>query len=325
MILLALALLAAALWETPQRLVPLADGRKINLYCTGQGGPTVILEAGFGATTWSWSKVQPMIAATNRVCSYDRAGMGFSDTGPMPRDGRAVIADLAAVLKAAKVAPPYVLVGHSAGGMTMRLFADAYPRSVVGMVLIDPSIEGQFDEQDEAVGARVAMMQRCGAAAAAHALPSTEPQLVRCTPVLPTTLSPAMTRQLQAATLDPGHWQTEASEYAAIAGANTDELRAGRQDYGDLPIIVLTSGVSADADPRWQARHAALAARSTRGAQRTVAGASHNIMKDAPQAVVDAIAEVARWSFGRTRFLTAYGRHATPGATRCPATPSIQA
>ncbi len=295
MILLAVALLAgAAPWETPQRLVPLADGRKINLYCTGQGAPTVILEAGFGATTWTWSKVQPMIAATNRVCSYDRAGMGFSDAGPMPRDGRAVVADLAAVLKTAKVAPPYVLVGHSAGAMTMRLFADAYPRSVAGMVLVDPSIEGQFDEQDDMVAARVAVYQRCAAAALAHALPSTDPKLARCTPALSPSLSPAMAKVLQAAALDPGHWQTQASEYAAIAGANTDALRAGRQDYGDLPIIVLTAGLSADADPRWEARHAALAARSTRGAQRTVAGASHNIMKDAPQAVVDAIVEVSR-------------------------------
>ena len=298
MILLAVALLAgAAPWETPQRLVPLADGRKINLYCTGAaspGRPTVILEAGFGATTWTWAGVQPMIAKTQRVCSYDRAGMGFSDTGPMPRTGRAVVADLAAVLKAAKVAPPYVLVGHSAGAMTMRLFADAYPRAVAGLVLIDPSIEGQFDEQDEAVTARVAMMQRCAAAALAHTLPSTDPKLARCTPSLSPLVSPAMAKVLQAAMLDPGHWQTEASEYAAIAGANTDDLRAGRQDYGDLPLIVLTSGVGATADPRWEARHAALAARSTRGSQRTVAGASHNIMKDAPQTILAAIAEASR-------------------------------
>ena len=299
MMLLALAMVAgAAPWEVPQRLVPLADGRKINIYCTGQAStpdsPTVILESGYAATTWSWSRVQPMIAKTNRVCSYDRAGMGFSDTGPMPRNGRAVIADLAGALKAAKAAPPYVLVGHSAGGMTMRMFADAHPRDVVGMVLVDPSVEGQFDEHDAMVTARVAVMERCGAAATAHALPSTDPKLARCTPPASAGVSPAMAAVLQKAELDPGHWQTQASEYAAIAGANTDDLRAGRQDYGTLPIIVLTSGIGAAADPRLETRHAALAARSSRGAQRTVAGASHNIMKDAPQAVLEAIAEVSR-------------------------------
>ena len=100
-ILLAAALVAAAAapWEVPQRSVAIPGGRHLNLYCTGRGGPTVLLEAGFGATTWAWAKVQPLIAKTNRVCSYDRAGMGFSPAGPMPRDGTAIVADLDALVK----------------------------------------------------------------------------------------------------------------------------------------------------------------------------------------------------------------------------------
>jgi len=294
MILLAAAVLAAAPWEVPQQLVALPDGRRINLYCTGAGGPTVVLEAGFAATSWAWSTVQPLIARRHRVCSYDRAGMGFSDPGPLPRDARAIVADLAATLKAARVAPPYLLVGHSAGAMTMRLYADASPGDVAGLVLVDPSIEGQFDEQGAAVAARVAQYERCAAAATAQALPSADPALARCTPALPPTLSPAMTRVLQAARLTPGYWQTQASEYAAIAGVNADLLSEGRQFYGDLPLIVLTAGVSATADPRWEARHAALAARSSRGVQRTIAGASHNLMRDAPSAVAAAVEETER-------------------------------
>ena len=295
MILLAAALVAAAAapWEVPQRSVAIPGGRHLNLYCTGSGGPIVLLEAGFGATTWAWAKVQPLIAKTNRVCSYDRAGMGFSPAGPMPRDGTAIVADLDALVKAAQLAPPYILVGHSAGGMTMRLFADARPRDIAGMVLVDPSVEGQFDGQDEAVAVRVARYEACAVAAEANALPSTEPGLRHCSTPLPPTLAPRLAALLTAARLRPGWWRTQGSEYAAIAGANSEALRRGRQSYGDLPLVVLTSGLSADAMPGWAVAHEALAARSTRGVQCVVKGASHNIMADAPAMVAAAVAAVA--------------------------------
>ncbi len=295
MILLAAALLAAAApWQEPQQTVAIPGGRQLNLYCTGRGGPTVLLEAGFGATTWAWAKVQPLIAKTNRVCSYDRAGMGFSPAGPMPRDGAAIVADLTALVAAAKLAPPYILVGHSAGGMTMRLFADTRPRDIAGMVLAEPSVEGQFDGQDEAVAVRVARYEACAVAAEAGALPSTEPGLRHCSAPLPPTLSPRMAALITAARLRSGWWRTQASEYAAIAGANTEALRHGRQSYGDLPLVVLTAGKSADAMPGWMAAHAALAARSTRGVPCVVVSAGHNIMADAPEAVAAAVAAVAR-------------------------------
>lgn len=295
MILLAAALLAAAApWEVPQRAVPIPGGRHLNLYCTGHGGPTVLLESGFGATTWAWAKVQPLIARTNRVCSYDRAGMGFSPAGPMPRDGTAIVADLNALVKAARLAPPYVLVGHSAGGLTMRLFADAHPGDIAGMVLVDPSLEGQFDGQAADVAARVARYEACAVAAEAHALPSTEPGLRHCSPPLPPALSPGMVAQIAAARLRPGWWRTQASEYAAIGTANSAAVRAGRQSYGDLPLIVLTAGQTAAAAPEWASRHAALAARSTRGVQCTVAGSPHVIMNFAPTVVAAAVTAVAR-------------------------------
>lgn len=293
MILLAAALLAAAApWEVPQRAVPIGNGRHLNLYCTGHGGPTVLLEAGFGATTWTWAKVQPLIARTNRVCSYDRAGMGFSPPGPMPRDATAIVRDLGALVQAAHLAPPYILVAHSAGGITMRLFADTRPRDIAGMVLLDPSIEGQFAGQEAAVAVRVARYEACAVAAEAHALPSTEPGLRHCSTPLPPTLSPRLAAQLTAARLSPGWWRTQASEYAGIAGPNSDALRHGRQDYVDMPLIVLTAGQNAAALPGWAAAHVALAARSTRGVQCVVAGSSHNIMTDAPQIVAAAVAAV---------------------------------
>ena len=281
---------AVAFWEVPQRLVRLPGGRRLNLYCTGKGTPTVILEAGFNATMWSWAKVQPLIARTNRVCSYDRAGLGFSAPGPMPRDGRSVVADLRALLRAAKIAPPYILIGHSAGAMTVRLFADPRFANVAGLVLVDPSVEGQFDGQEAAVAARVAADERCAALAAKRRLPS--PDAPRCSPSLQG-LTPRFTKVLGATHARPSHWRTLASEYASIAGVNTAALRATRANHGDLPLIVLTAGQTAAQSPGWEDAHRMLAARSTRGLQRTVTGASHNIMRDTPEAVVAAVAEVA--------------------------------
>lgn len=283
---------AVAYWEVPQRLVRLPDRRRLNLYCIGKGTPTVILEAGFAATMWSWAPVQRRIARTNRVCSYDRAGLGFSDPGPSPRDGRAIVADLRALLRAADLTPPYILVGHSAGALTMRLFADPRFSNVAGLVLIDPSVEGQFDGQDAAVAARVAADERCAALAEKRALPSADPRDARCTRS-PAGVSARFAKVLTAADLNPAHWRTLASEYAAIAGANSRALRETRTSHGDMPLIVLTAGQTAAGVPGWEAAHRELAARSTNGTQRTLPGASHNVMKDAPDAVVAAVAEVA--------------------------------
>ena len=176
----------------------------------------------------------------------------------------------------------------------MRLFADVHPREVAGMVLVDPSIEGQFAGQEAAVAAKVARYEVCAVAAEAGQLPSTEPGLAHCSFKPRATLSARMNAALQAKTLQVGYWRTMASEYASIAGATSDELRRGRQTYGDLPLIVLTAGQTAASAPGWAAAHSALAARSTRGQQRTITSASHNLMNDDLQAVVDAIAEVAR-------------------------------
>jgi pimeloyl-ACP methyl ester carboxylesterase len=116
----------------------------MNIYCIGRGSPTVILDAGAGYTTWTWRKVQPQIAKRTKVCSYDRAGMGFSDGAPLPRDANATVNDLHALLHRANIQPPYVLVGHSIAGLYEPLFADRYPHEVVGMVLVDPSFPYQY-------------------------------------------------------------------------------------------------------------------------------------------------------------------------------------
>src|SRR5208282_6371434 len=114
-------------------------GYKMHIDCLGQGTPTVILDSGLGDSYISWHKVQPGIAKFTRVCSYDRAGLGYSDSSSEPRTSKLIAEELHALLHAGNVAPPYVLVGHSMGGYDVRLYASLHHDEVVGMVLVDAS------------------------------------------------------------------------------------------------------------------------------------------------------------------------------------------
>lgn len=120
-------------------------GRSLNLLVGGEGSPAVLFEGGFGAGIASWSTVQREIAALVQTVSYDRAGLGQSEMGPKPRSAKQIAVELRTALQKLGIKPPYVLVGHSLGGVFVRVFADMYPKEVAGMVLIDPSQEG-FDD-----------------------------------------------------------------------------------------------------------------------------------------------------------------------------------
>jgi pimeloyl-ACP methyl ester carboxylesterase len=125
------------------RLVDIGGGRSLYLNCVGSGSPTVILEAGFGGTTNNWSAVQDPLGRTTRTCAYDRAGLGNSLPIPGVHDAGHEIADLQSLLQRAKVAPPYVLVGHSYGGLLARLYARAHPQETAGIVLVDAMVRDQ--------------------------------------------------------------------------------------------------------------------------------------------------------------------------------------
>jgi pimeloyl-ACP methyl ester carboxylesterase len=120
-------------------------GHQLHLLVAGNGKPTVVLESGLGDTSESWAKVQPEAAKFARVVAYDRAGLGQSETGPKPRTARQIAAELHTALKNAGLAPPFVLVGHSAGGLYIRVFADMYPDEVAGMVFVDSTPEDFFE------------------------------------------------------------------------------------------------------------------------------------------------------------------------------------
>lgn len=125
------------LYASPGQMLPAGDGARLNFYCQGTGSPTVVFESGWGDWAPAWAVVQPRIAQFTRACSYDRAGIGFSDPGPQPRTSARIATELHDALHAAGIPGPYVLVASAFGGDDVRAFADLYMEDVAGMVLVD--------------------------------------------------------------------------------------------------------------------------------------------------------------------------------------------
>jgi pimeloyl-ACP methyl ester carboxylesterase len=148
------------IYPPPGRWVDLGTHR-LHLLESGSGSPTILLEAGLMSTVLSWSELQRELAGSFRVVSYDRAGLGWSDLGQMPRTADQIADELYALLQKAHIPSPYVLVGHSFGGLTMPLFAARYPQEVAGMVLIDPVAPAEWNPPSEhdrklvSIGAKV--------------------------------------------------------------------------------------------------------------------------------------------------------------------------
>src|SRR5215207_6502502 len=126
-------------------------GYSLHINCVGQGSPTVLLDAGSGLFSAQWVRVQREVSGTTRVCAYDRAGMGWSEMGPDPRDARQITGELHTLLGKAGIEGPYVLAGHSFGGMYMQTYAARYPDEVAGVALVDsPTEPDQFSQRSEA-------------------------------------------------------------------------------------------------------------------------------------------------------------------------------
>lgn len=123
-------------YPPPGKLVDVG-GYKLHIHTTGKGGPTVVLDSGLRCSSLDWVLVQPEIAKFTQVCSYDRAGSGWSEESPLPRTSENIIDELHTLLKNARLAPPYIIVGHSFGGMNARLYASKYPDEVLGLILVD--------------------------------------------------------------------------------------------------------------------------------------------------------------------------------------------
>ena len=292
----------------PGKLARLPNGRRLNFRCSGSGAPTVLLETGFGGDSLAWFKIQPTLAMRYRVCAYDRAGAGFSDPAPPPRDGAAVARDLDQGLRAARIGGPFVIVGHSSGGLYARVFTDLRPKDVVGMVLVDPSIAYQDRRLAERFGPGAGSVQSlidrasaCRDAAQAGTLPSDNPALKACVPKPGADAGLNAARTAQA--LQPGKWIDQISELETLWRATSDEVDNGRAGYGSMPLIVLTADGSYAGSPPsvrpaldafWSGAHRQIAALSTRGREETVAHTSHMMIFDRPDAIIAAVDDVAR-------------------------------
>lgn len=296
-------------YAKPQRLVALGDGRRLNLYCTGIGTPTVLLEGGWTVTTLWWRTIQSRVSLTTRVCSYDRSGYGFSDPGPLPRSAAPIAADLRALLKAANVAGPYLIVAHSLGALDGRIFADQQPKAVKGMLLIDPTVPHQVERMGAASASYAADMARLIGAVAkcSHGIlegtiaPDT-PQGRACIDPPSKGLSVPINTSHRAKQMTPGYQRTALSELESLA-RSSQEVETSRRSYGAMPLIVMTAGKANDnpdlakeeqmkLDAAWWQLHEEIVSLSTRGSHVLIPNASHFIPKDNPDAVVAAIVEL---------------------------------
>ena len=140
-----------ALFPVPGKLYPV-DGFNMHLYCTGAGAPTVILEAGLGDDSRIWGKVQPELSKVTQVCSYDRAGLGWSDPRPGLRDSDSIADQLHGLLAAARITGPIVLMGHSIAGLHMRAYVSQYPQGIAGVIFVDGATPDEIQAMHEFTG-----------------------------------------------------------------------------------------------------------------------------------------------------------------------------
>jgi pimeloyl-ACP methyl ester carboxylesterase len=266
-------------YPPPGRLVDIG-GYRLHIHCTGKGSPTVVIESGWGDTSGTWGWVQPEVAKSTRVCTYDRAGMGWSEISPEPRTYREFAKELHTLLTKDGEPGPYVLVGHSLGAYTVRIYALDYPKEVVGIVFVDPqnlsvthttTFNPAPKPDKNAAGVLMAHIGVIRLLAeplgAVEKLPAQDKQAYTAYAVAP--------RSVQTF-LDEG---TGMSEGVVQTQAVTT--------LGKLPILVLSRGK--DMDPESAASQDRYLKLSTNNRHFVAEQSDHHIMIDQPKAVEDAV------------------------------------
>ena len=250
----------------------------LHIRCIGRGEPVVVIDTGIGDLAEKWHGVQDQLAQDSRVCTYDRAGYGQSEPGPTPRHSQRVASELKLLLEKAGVEGPYVLVGHSLGGLNLQVFASQYPALVAGLVLIDPPpldfITGKaFPDLYQMAAQQGPELS----AAAEHARQSADAE------------ERAKASYLEAVASEHQMFTTETAEQVVAIAS-----------FGDMPLIVMAAGkpnpAFGDAAEAFQAfwieQSRALAAKSANGRFILVEESGHHLEEDAPDAIFRAVREM---------------------------------
>ena len=261
------------------------------IYCVGQGTPAVILDSGLGDSHISWRKVQPQIGQFTQVCSYDRAGLGYSDSSPRPRTSKVIAEELHTFLHNAGISPPYILVGHSMGGFDVRMFASLYRSEVAGMVLVDSSHPEQRKRLPPALNDMDATWVR-------------EQEFLEFT--MPFGLPRLLglcgdDAEVRAAECNFHSVHEGVAEMKAIATSAAQTASAG--SLGEMPLAVLSrdpdkpqrdlpEDLDKPASEAWSEMQKELVQLSTRGTQVIAKNSGHYIQLDRPDAVVEGIRKV---------------------------------
>jgi pimeloyl-ACP methyl ester carboxylesterase len=283
--------LAERAYPPPGEMVGVG-GYRLHINCVGQGSPTVVLDAGSGGFSAQWVRVQREASGTTRVCAYDRAGMGWSEMDPEPRDAKQISSELHTLLKGAGINGPLVLVGHSFGGLYMRTYAARYPDEVAGVVLVDSSSPKQVSHQpvtqdsnepQKQTFAVVPRLARLGVSLLARL--GVVRLLSKLDPASPE-LPQQQRAQLDALTPSTRQVVTTALEFLAP----TQTRRLG--SLGNKPLAVVTAGTS---ESSWLELQDDLATLSSNSMHRVVEGATHTSLvydRSDAQATSAAIVEV---------------------------------
>jgi pimeloyl-ACP methyl ester carboxylesterase len=271
----------AKAYPPPGQLVDVG-GYRLHIHCTGEGSPTVVIESGWGDSSAGWAWVQPEVAKTTRVCIYDRAGMGWSESSPAPRTAREYAKELHTLLAKANEPGPYVLVGHSMGGYTILVYAHDYPDEVSGLVLVDsqalPPANATPKPAPKPGGtsavsllARIGVMRLlAGPLGAIQDLP------------------PEAKQAYTAYSVTPRSIQTQWDEFIGMSEGGA-QARAVTS-LGALPLIVLSARLDETADHT--ASQAGFLRLSTNSQQLFAEQSGHRIMIEQPEAAVAAIVKM---------------------------------